>query len=294
MVSCERGRQMGYERASEFVAVGLLALSLVLNAVVMVAAGVQLRQRSSLGLRMVLVVAAFDLLGPVVGLAQEALSVATDSNILQDSQTCQVLGAVHSAFPVISTTLVALLSLERSLCIYGRPLYARTFVCMGIVASAPVALLSFLVAYGDGFALAPSRLFCFVSPRAGPVAFSYYCTAVAMLVVNGIVIACAYTSIIRLRFSAALQPTSSKPIPLRHYNAFVARAAITIACYAGLIIPCVCLLVYEASSGHPLPRALSSALATLVLALSLVNPLLLLLLHTSISHTLLRLVYHRV
>ncbi|KAJ9089879.1 hypothetical protein DSO57_1008560 [Entomophthora muscae] len=270
----------------EFLSMAVLSMSLLANMAVIAAAIVQLRLKHSLGLQIVLVVATFDLFGPMLGTVQECFSHSAGYNVLTDHAICQVFGAFHSVIPSVSATLVALLALERSLRIYGRPLRPSTYFYIGLAVFITSSLLAFLTAYTGGYSMTASRIVCSMSPRNSALSTFHYYIFMMMLVVNAIIISCSYASIIRLRFTTALQLCSSGSLPPRSSNAFVLRAAIVILSYLCLILPCFSLMAREAISGQDLPYLESCFLAILLISLSLMNPFLLLLFHTSISKTL--------
>ncbi|KAJ9081512.1 hypothetical protein DSO57_1013857 [Entomophthora muscae] len=293
----------------ELFAVGVGLSSVGLNLAVIFIAVHQMRHNSSLGLKMVLIIAAFDLLAPITGMVQELLSIRINSNIMAFHLNCQILGAVHSIIPFMSTTSVAIVALERCLHIHERSLRPRTYLFIALGFLATCSTLASLTAYNSGFKLTPSRIACNMSTRNGFFGKLYFYVFMLTLIINCFIIVYCYCDIIKFGFrpvsktqddllnmhleqvdsptQVRLKFPSSSTINfssrLNYPKTFALRAILIMVTYLTIIAPCIGIMIYEAYTGRHLSYIQSSLFVMLLFSFTLINPILLILLHTSIS-----------
>ncbi|KAI9291881.1 hypothetical protein K502DRAFT_352550 [Neoconidiobolus thromboides FSU 785] len=150
-------------------------------------------------LNLILLVACYDLIGPTIGIIQEAIINAIGNNFLNTSSLCQLVGIIESLTPFISTGAVALLSIERYLHIFQIviPRFTMFLIvaghfCLGL-------LLSSLASIGENYHLATSRMICMVEPNGGVFGRIWFYSLLVFLILHTIIIIFCYTKILMLR-----------------------------------------------------------------------------------------------
>lgn len=320
-------------KAAEYIGCVIALLAIILNICIIGIVRRQLQNssaHSARGLRLVLFVAMFDLIGPLVAVGQEIVSVTRGQNVMDTNEVCQILGAVHSMIPFMTAIMIALIALERSLFVRDIHLNAWFYPVFGFSSFLTISLLAIYAAINGGFVKTPSRLVCMVSPHEKFQATLFAYAFIAILTLSAIIICISYTSIISLCFSVAKRTKADKTMkevtqstqlslfrtnslassynsdscdfnPEAPYskvsaarikakakeflksNGFILRAGVIMSCYLILLIPSIVFLINEAIIQGPLPYYQSVIVALFLFSVSLVNPLLLILLHTSIS-----------
>ncbi|KAI9291880.1 hypothetical protein K502DRAFT_368073 [Neoconidiobolus thromboides FSU 785] len=317
----------------EIIASIICVLSILFNCLsIYLVVSIKKTDKLNTGLGLILLVAFYDLVGPTVGLIQVIVIKATNSNFLNTSSLCQLVGIIESLVPFISTGAVALLSIERYLYIFQIVIPRFTMFlmiaghfCLGL-------LLSSLASIGRDFRLATSRMICMVEPTSGVFGQIWFYSILFFLALHTIIIIFCYTKIILLRrvLSNSVQVPieisttnpknntidSSQDFITNHFNKirdssssgdvcplteedkrfikykpdrFVIKAVLLMTSYLICVIPGLVVIIYHAvkvnivGDPSPLSAAISATMFLPLFSISLINPILLISLHSKVS-----------
>ncbi|KAI9291883.1 hypothetical protein K502DRAFT_368076 [Neoconidiobolus thromboides FSU 785] len=317
----------------EILCLTICILSLIINSIAITIV-VYLKKQSKLtnGLNLILLVSSYDLIAPVVGLAQGISSRVIGFNILEIEYLCQIIGILESLVPFLSTGAVTFLSLERYFFILQIIIPKSVTIAVTSLHFAIGITLAVLASVHEEYTMASSRMICMVRPSSGIFGRIWFYSLLIFLILHTIIIVFCYIKIITLRrlvsktikipiesiaTSNQSQNHTTENFITKHFNGipttmsenseetaippqsfisfkpdrFVIKAMILMISYLICLLPSIVILIYQAArfnmygSIHVGPL-LSNLMFLPLFSLSVINPILLISLHTKVSNQL--------
>ncbi|KAI9291701.1 hypothetical protein K502DRAFT_368219 [Neoconidiobolus thromboides FSU 785] len=303
--------------AVEIIGDVLGVISILLNLIVAITV-LLLRKESNLllGLSFILLTVSCDIMLPIVGITQEAITLIS-YNPMRDTIGCQILGVFHNVLPISSSCGVMLLSLERYLIIKNLRVPKIILWTTAATIIGGTLTLAIISAINHQFEYTTSLMICMSSPIGGIASRSLYYFMIIVLFTNTLIILYCYYGILNIRneakaltnmsldfnddsikFISLGEGRNSKDYKLKAIiesvkqgfkmeKELILKAVLFVACYGLFILPCIILMTYHSvmsniNNDFILNGVLSSIMFASLSSLSLINPILLLLLHNKV------------